>query len=686
MISAATLDLLPRTVGETSTAEEVRAPEARPLLRTAGLTRTYGSQAASVTALQDVDLAVHPGEFVVVFGRSGSGKSTLLSLLGLLDLPTRGHCLFGERDSSAMAPDERALLRTHEIGFVFQHAHLLPRYTAQENVELALVYAGVEPAERSRRAGEALAAVGLDERRHHKPAELSGGEQQRVALARAIVNRPALLLADEPTGALDTHTGREVMELLRRLNDAGQTIVMVTHEVELARYADRAVVMRDGLVLEEMQVREGKQGEAPPRAEQRQRPAQSRSARLQEALLSAWRALRTTPVRSLLTALGVVVGIAAVIAMVAIGDGARRQVADQIASLGTNLLLVLPGSTEKQGVSLGLGSRPSLTQDDAEAIARQVAGVAVAAPTVSGTVQVVHGNENWATLLGGVVPDYLAARDWHIAWGESFGDSDVRDAAKVALLGTTVAERLFGADDPVDQTIRIGKTPFRVTGVLAAKGQNAASGRDQDDVVLIPLTTAKLRILGRSGIDRRSVDFIVLKSQDGEMDALTDGVTHLLRQRHRIMPDAEDDFVLRDPAAALNARDDSLQSLTLLLLAVAGVALVVGGIGIMNIMLVSTVERRSEIALRLAIGATRGDIRNQFLIEASTLCLLGSVAGVVVGFGAAEVIAWLSGWQVLVRPEVVVLAIGFACLIGVFFGWYPAQKAARMDAIHYELG
>ena len=262
----------------------------------------------------------------------------------------------------------------------------------------------------------------------------------------------------------------------------------------------------------------------------------------------------------------------------------------------------------------------------------------------------------------------------------------MRDAAKVALLGTTVAERLFGAEDPVNRTIRIGKTPFRVKGVLSAKGQNAASGRDQDDVVLIPLTTAKLRVLGRSGIDRRSVDFIVLKSQDGDMGTLAEGVTQVLRERHRLMPDAEDDFVLRDPTAALNARDDSLQSLTLLLLSVAGVALVVGGIGIMNIMLVSTVERRREIALRLALGATRGDIRNQFLIEAATLCLLGSLAGVAAGFGAAEVIAWLSGWTVLVRPEVVVLAIGFACLIGVFFGWYPAQKAARMKDIHGELG
>ena len=261
-----------------------------------------------------------------------------------------------------------------------------------------------------------------------------------MALARAIVNRPSLLLADEPTGALDTQTGREVMELFRRLNEAGQTIVMVTHDVDLARYADRAVVMRDGSIVDRIRIRDGDRGGSALQPEDGPRPAESNSARLKEAVFSAWCTLRANPIRSLLTALGVVVGIAAVIAMVAIGDGARRQVADQIASLGTNLLLVLPGSTSKQGVNLGLGSRPSLTQDDAESIARQVDGVQVAAPTVTGTVQVVHRNENWSTLLGGVMPAYLLARDWQIAWGESIAEADVREAAKVVLLGTTVAE------------------------------------------------------------------------------------------------------------------------------------------------------------------------------------------------------------------------------------------------------
>jgi len=676
----------PRSPTLTVGCDAPRKRAGQPLLRAAGLTRTYGRGKTEVAALRGVDLTVWPGEFVVVLGRSGSGKSTLLSLLGLLDLPTGGKYLLGERDGSDIDPDERAVLRNRGIGFVFQDFHLLSRSTAQENVELPLIYAGVASTERARRAADALAVVGLKHRRHHRPAELSGGEQQRVALARAIVNEPALLLADEPSGALDTRTGREVMELLRSLNDAGQTIVMVTHDVELAQYADRAVVMRDGLIVDTIAIRNGRAIESRPRSAGGWKLIQSWSARFMEAVISAWRNLRANPIRSVLTALGVVVGIAAVIAMVAIGDGARRQVAQQIESLGTNLLLVLPGSMSKQGVQLGLGSRPSLTQDDAEAIVRQVEGVLVAAPTVTGTAQVVNGSENWSTLIGGVMPDYLRARDWHVAEGEPLALSDVHGATKVALLGATVATRLFGSDDALNRTVRIGKTPFRVKGILATKGQNAASGRDQDNVVLIPLSTAKLRTLGRSGIDRRSVDFILLKSKDGEMSEMADRIAHLLRQRHRTSPDAEDDFVLRDPAAALNARHDSLRSLSLLLLAVAGVSLVVGGIGIMNIMMASTVERRREIALRMAIGAKRGDIRNQFLIEASTLCLLGSVVGVVAGAGTAAVIAWLSGWEVLVRAEVVVLAIGFASLIGIFFGWYPAQRASHMRSIYYELG
>jgi macrolide transport system ATP-binding/permease protein len=646
----------------------------------------YGNDGTGVAALRGVDLTVHQAEFLVVLGRSGSGKSTLLSLLGLLDRPSSGQYLIGGRDSATFDQSERATLRNQSIGFVFQQFHLLPRYTAAENVELPLIYAGVEPAERARRTAEALAIVGLENRMTHWPSQLSGGEQQRVAIARTIVNRPRVLLADEPTGALDTATNKQIMQLFQKLNAAGQTIVMVTHDIDLARYGDRAVLMCDGSIVESIAVPHRPHRKSPAQWPDRVGQSRAGADRLIEALSSAWRMLRANTIRSIFTTLGVVVGIAAIIAMVAVGEGARSKVADQIRSLGTNLLLVMPGSASRQGVQQGLGSRPSLTQDDAEAIARQVEGVQVAVPAVTGRSQVVHGNRNWSTLIGGVELGYLFARDWKLARGSPFSVTELRSAAKVALIGATVGRRLFGDADPLGQIIRIGKTPFHVKGVLAAKGQNAASGRDQDDVVLIPLTTAKLRILGRSGIDRRSVDFILVKSMDGAMETTSSRVTTLLRKRHRLPPAAEADFVLRDPAASLAARQDSLRSLTMLLFAVAAVSLLVGGIGIMNIMLVSTTERRPEIGLRMAVGATPADIRNQFVIEATTLCLLGSILGIVLGAVVAAVIAWISDWPILIRADAIVLAVVSASLTGIFFGLYPAIKASRMRSIHRELG
>jgi macrolide transport system ATP-binding/permease protein len=662
------------------------AGPAVPALQTKGLTRSYGHGDASVAALRGVDLTVAAGEFVVIIGRSGSGKSTLLSLLGLLDAPTSGACLFAGRDTAAMESDERAMLRNAAIGFVFQRFHLLPRYTAYENVELPLIYAGVESAERTRRVAEALARVGLTERAGHWPNQLSGGEQQRIAIARAIVNRPAVLLADEPTGALDTATGREIMNIFRDLNAAGQTVVMVTHDTDLARHGHRRIVMHDGRIVDDAPT--GRGGKRAPAAAVHG-PSSARPgarARLAEALSFAWRVLRGNPVRSVLTTLGVVVGIAAIIAMVAIGDGARSRVTDQIRSLGASLLLVLPGSSSRDGVHQGFGSVIGLTEADAAAIAAEIDGIRIAAPTVTGKAQAINGNRNWTTLVGGVVPEYLAARDWRLARGAGLSAGDVRSAEKVALLGATVAERLFGQADPLGRIMRIGQTPFRVKGVLAAKGQNAASGRDQDNVILVPLTTAKRRLFGRTGLDRQSVDFIVAKAEDDAMAGMSARIARLLRKRHELRPGVENDFVIRDPAAALAARAESLQSLTLLLLAIAGISLVVGGIGIMNIMLVSAAERRGEIALRMSVGATRHDIRNQFLIEAAALCLVGSLAGIVLGVVVTVVVAGVSGWPVLIRPSTVLFAVAAASATGLFFGFYPAHKAARMTDIHTALG
>jgi putative ABC transport system permease protein len=402
-----------------------------------------------------------------------------------------------------------------------------------------------------------------------------------------------------------------------------------------------------------------------------------------ECMRSAVRALRANLLRSALTMLGIVIGVAAVIAMVAIGSGAQTRVADQIRSLGANLLLVQPGSSRQGAVLLGAGSRHSLTEDDAVAIATEVPGVLTAAPTVAGNAHLVHGNLNWSTLIGGVTPDYLVARDWSLAKGRSFTSEEIESAAKVVLLGTTVVEQLFPEEEALGQTVRIANVPFTVIGVLGEKGQASASGRDQDDVALMPLTAAQLRVLGaRSQVSRRAVDFIMVKARSTEaMAPVQQQIEQLLRQRHAIPPDAEDDFQVREPADAMEAQAAAARSITFFLASVASVSLVVGGISIMNIMLVSVTERTREIGLRQAVGARRRDIRNQFLIEAVMLCLLGGIAGIAAGIGAAIAIAELVGWPIFVSALSIVVAFGFAGAVGVFFGFYPALQASRLDPI-----
>jgi putative ABC transport system permease protein len=381
--------------------------------------------------------------------------------------------------------------------------------------------------------------------------------------------------------------------------------------------------------------------------------------------------------------LGIVIGVAAVIAMVAVGSGAQTQVADQIRSLGANLLLVQPGSSREGAVRLGAGSRHSLTEDDAAAIATEVPGVLTAAPTVAGNAHLVHGNLNWSTLVGGITPDYLIARDWSLAQGRSFTSEEIESAAKVVLLGTTVVEQLFPDQEVIGQMVRIANVPFTVIGVLGEKGQASASGRDQDDVALVPLKAAQLRVLGaQSQVSRRAVDFIMVKATSTEaMVPVQQQIEQLLRQRHEIPPDAEDDFQVREPAEAMEAQAAAARAVTLFLAAVASVSLVVGGISIMNIMLVSVTERTREIGLRQAVGARRADIRNQFLIEAVMLCLLGGVTGIAVGIGAAVALAELLRWPISVSPVAIVVAFGFAGAVGVFFGFYPALQASRLDPI-----
>jgi putative ABC transport system permease protein len=395
----------------------------------------------------------------------------------------------------------------------------------------------------------------------------------------------------------------------------------------------------------------------------------------------ALRALAINKLRSALTMLGIVIGVGAVIVMIAVGAGAQRRVEEQIRALGSNLLLVMPGATTAGGVRMGFGSSSTLTEDDVAAINREIPE-ALAAPALRGSAQVIWGNSNWSTQIYGVTPQYLDVRQWPLAAGRVFEPQEVASAAKVCLIGSTVARQLFGSADPVDQMIRIKRVPFTVIGVLETKGQSLM-GTDQDDVVLMPLSSARTRVIGSANAAKqRSVGTIWVKAADGvEPNTVEAQVRALLRQRHRLQPGADDDFSLRNLAEVMAAQEASSRVLALLLAAVASVSLLVGGIGIMNIMLVSVTERTREIGLRMAVGARTRDILGQFLVEAVTLSLIGGLIGVALGIGAAMAIAAFAGWRIELAPEAVALAIGFAFVIGVFFGFYPARKAARLNPV-----
>jgi putative ABC transport system permease protein len=402
----------------------------------------------------------------------------------------------------------------------------------------------------------------------------------------------------------------------------------------------------------------------------------------------ALRALRVNKLRSALTMLGIIIGVGAVIAMVAVGAGASARVAEQINSLGSNLIIVLSGSVTAGGVRIGQGSQLTITEDDSASIAREIPAVQVSAPSVRGTAQVVFGNLNWSTAIQGVTADYFEARDWVVLGGRPIGPEDVDGATKVALIGQTTALNLFGDDvDPLGQIIRIKKVPFTVIGVLDRKGQNSW-GQDQDDVVLIPISTAKKKVLGKSNSNPRAVGAISVKIRAGEdMSEAESQLRDLLRQRHRLQPYQDDDFNVRNLSEILQTQEASSQVMTYLLAAIASVSLLVGGIGIMNIMLVSVTERTREIGLRMAVGARGKDILGQFLIEAVTLSLIGGVIGIAVGVGGAEALSYFAEWRTLVAPQAIGLAFGFAAAVGVFFGFYPARKAARLDpieALRYE--
>ncbi|MDY0071521.1 MAG: MacB family efflux pump subunit [Thauera sp.] len=637
-------------------------PTATPLIELRGITRSFINGEIETRVLHGIDLQIYPGEFVAIMGASGSGKSTLMNILGCLDRPSSGSYLFMGEDVASFDRDQLAGLRRETFGFVFQSYNLIGGASARENVEVPAVYAGIPPAERHQRASELLAKLGLGERGHHHPGQLSGGQQQRVSIARALMNGGHVIFADEPTGALDSHSGAEVMKLLRELSAAGHTIVLITHEREVAAEAERLIEIRDGLIVADS-------GPHPERLHSDGfTPAQGQSSALAdiiEATRTALRALRANLFRTVLTLLGIVIGVASVIAMLAIGDGAKQKVIDQVSAMGTNLLTIRPGAPNMRGRD----TSASLVIEDVQAIA-ELGNVLAAVPEQGGSVTLRSGNVDHRTSVNATSADYIVARNWAPAAGSFFSAADEQQYATVAVLGETAAKALFGGGNAVGEFILVNNIPFQVIGVMSPKGATPW-GQDQDDIVFVPYSTGSLRITG----DRFLRNATIAVEDVTLIDDTQELVHQLLLARH-----GREDFQIRNMASVIDTVSETQNTLTILLGTVAAISLLVGGIGVMNIMLVSVTERTREIGIRMATGARTRNILQQFLIEALVVSAIGGLIGVAAGLGSAALIASF-GTAVQYSLTPVVLAFSCAFLTGLVFGFLPARKAARLDPV-----
>ena len=634
-----------------------------------------------IRALDGVDITIQEGEYVAIIGPSGSGKSTLMQIIGLLDRSTSGDHFFLGHSLKDLSDDQITLLRAKHIGFVFQFYNLLARTSAIENVELPLVYA--QDKLRKNKAKAQLEKLNLEDRLKHQPHQLSGGQQQRVAIARALVNDPSLILADEPTGNVNTKQAKEIMDDFDRLNKIGKTIIVVTHDPEVASRAKRVIYLRDGLVTSDEDQTVNRENISEDSSTSSPPPPLIELPLFNPGLLwenikISLRALRVNILRSILTMLGVIIGVGAVITMVAIGEGAKKTIESQLKSLGSNVIFLRPGKRKFRHVR-SANQFAKLTRDDAIAIkGLKKTGVPLVdlSEEVYGQAQIVFANKNWNTRLMGVTPNYATIRVSPPQVGRFFTEEENRTKQRVCLLGKTVYEKLFPkGQNPIGQTVKINRKNFKVIGLLPNKG--ADYWRDRDDMVAIPLVTAMDRVLGRKSLGSINVQV----SSPELIDSVIESMKELLRKRHRIKENEEDDFFIMNMTEIRNTLEKTTKTLALLLGAIAGISLVVGGIGIMNIMLVSVKERTREIGLRKALGARNVDVLFQFLMEAVVICLLGGAIGIMIAGLVSFLVGLMFDWPTGLSLQAITMAFFSSFSVGVLFGLWPARQASLLSPI-----
>ncbi|AKJ42885.1 MacB family efflux pump subunit [Pragia fontium] len=646
----------------------------QPLLQLDNITRQFPAGEQTVTVLKDIHLTIHSGEMVAIVGASGSGKSTLMNILGCLDKPSSGTYRIAGRATNQLAPDDLAELRREHFGFIFQRYHLLGDLTAAGNVEVPAIYAGTERQKRKERAIALLTRLGLEERTSYRPSQLSGGQQQRVSIARALMNGGQIILADEPTGALDKHSGQEVLKILKDLHQQGHTVVIVTHDMQIAEHAERIIEISDGSIIAD-RVNHQQQNVTTAKRDSSSHSTKTNNGwlalrdRFVDAFKMALLAMFSQRLRTFLTMLGIIIGIASVVSVVALGEGSRQKILADISSMGTSTLEVFPGSDFGDQKA---GSIHTLRASDADALSQQ-SYVHSVTPSISTSTIFRVNNQSVSGTVNGVGQQFFDVRGYKMELGMSFNQSSVDSLAQDVVIDANTREKLFGKNsNPLGQVILLGNLPARIIGV--AKEQQGGFGSSESLNVWLPYTTVMNRMLGQSYL--RSITVRIKDNID--MDVAEQGVTKLLTQRH-----GTQDFFIFNTDNIRQTIEKTTATMTLLVSMIAVISLIVGGIGVMNIMLVSVTERTREIGVRMAVGARSSDIMQQFLIEAILVCLLGGTLGVGLALGIGAIFdSLVSSFSMIYSITSIVAAFICSTLIGVIFGFFPARRAAQMDPIH----